>query len=128
MKSNNTRFETQFFKELRREGVHFRTNVKDLVGKPDLAIKKYTMVVFLDSCFWHACPNHYEIPKTNKKFWEEKLFRNRRNDAKVTQWYKRNKWTIIRIWEHAVNINFDRCVKTAAKRIKCKIASSKIHA
>ncbi|WP_412070631.1 hypothetical protein [Peribacillus simplex] len=24
----------------------------------DISIKKYNTVIFIDSCFWHACPEH----------------------------------------------------------------------
>lgn len=123
VKSKNTSFEMHFFKEMRREGLYFRTNVKDLVGKPDFAIKKYKVAIFLDSCFWHACKRHSVIPKTNNKFWKEKFVRNKRNDARVTQWYKRRGWTIIRIWEHDINSNLGWCAKMTSKQIKHKIAS-----
>ncbi len=51
-------------------------NAKDLKGKPDIAVKKYKVVVFIDFCFWHVCPLHSNIPKTNREFWEAKLARN----------------------------------------------------
>ncbi|WP_356948169.1 hypothetical protein [Fictibacillus fluitans] len=57
-------------KELWRRGFRFRRNVKDLFGKPDFAIKKYKVVIFIDSCFWHNCPVHGHLPKTNVEYWQ----------------------------------------------------------
>lgn len=63
--------------------VRFRKNVKSLFGTPDIASKKYKIVIFVDSCFWHLCPEHGNIPKTNIEFWENKLIRNRQRDCEV---------------------------------------------
>ena len=60
-----------------KQGVRFRKNVKYLFGTTDIAIKKYKVVIFVDSCFWHYCPKHGNIPKSNVEFWEKKLTRNR---------------------------------------------------
>lgn len=111
VKSSSTRLEKYVTKKLWGRGLRFNKNVAALVGKPDIAIKKYRMVIFLDSCFWHGCPYHSEIPKTNRSFWKEKISRNRANDKKVTRWYKTNKWEILRYWGHSVNKRPDKCIK-----------------
>ena len=111
IKSSKTRLEKHITKKLYGKGLRFHTNVTDLVGKPDIAIKKYKMVVFLDSCFWHGCPWHLEIPKTNISFWKKKITRNKANDRKVTKWYRTNKWRILRYWGHSINRRPDQCIK-----------------
>ncbi|WP_342005079.1 very short patch repair endonuclease [Terribacillus halophilus] len=83
--------------------MRFRKNVKDLFGKPDIAIKKYKVVVFIDSCFWHSCPIHGNRPKSNSVFWENKLNRNIQRDKEVTNFYLKEGWSILRIWEHDIN-------------------------
>ena len=42
-------------KELWKKNIRYRRNVKNLYGRPDIAIKKYKLVIFIDSCFWHNC-------------------------------------------------------------------------
>lgn len=59
-------------KALWRKGLRFRRNVKDLPGRPDIAIKKYKLVMFIDSCFWHGCRLHQVQPKTNAEYWAKK--------------------------------------------------------
>lgn len=56
VKSKNTKIEQKVCKEIWKKGIRFRKNVKDLKGKPDISIKKYKIVIFIDSCFWHGCP------------------------------------------------------------------------
>ena len=41
-----------------RRGVRFRKNVKSILGTPDIAIKKYHLVVFCDGDFWHGKDYH----------------------------------------------------------------------
>ncbi|MGE5371706.1 MAG: very short patch repair endonuclease [Solirubrobacterales bacterium] len=100
VKNKHTKFEDSVTVELWKRGHRFRRNVKDLPGKPDIAIKKYRIVIFLDSCFWHGCPQHCRMPKSNVDFWERKMERNRQRDAEVTQYYCESGWHILRVWEH----------------------------
>src|SRR5699024_2138727 len=86
--------------ELWNKGYRFRRNTKDLFGKPDISIKKYKVVIFIDSCFWHQCPMHGNIPKTNTEFWKKKLKRNVERDKEVSEYYIEKNWYIKRVWEH----------------------------
>jgi DNA mismatch endonuclease (patch repair protein) len=63
--------ENEVSKALWHKGIRFRKNVKSLFGNPDIAIKKYKIVIYVDSCFWHYCPEHGTIPKSNTEFWEK---------------------------------------------------------
>lgn len=92
--------EDDICKALWQGGLRFRKNVKDLPGKPDIAIKKYKIVIFLDSCFWHKCPKHFKQPKSNLEYWIPKIENNVKRDLKINEYYKQNKWKILRIWEH----------------------------
>lgn len=97
-------------RELWNRGIRFRRNVKDLKGKPDIAIKKYKLVIFIDSCFWHVCPIHGNIPKSNKSYWKEKLFRNQKRDTEVTKYYLEKGWKIKRVWEHEVKNDLEKVI------------------
>ncbi|MFL7939216.1 very short patch repair endonuclease (plasmid) [Priestia megaterium] len=95
-------------RELWKRGIRFRKNVKSLFGKPDIAIKKYKIVIFIDSCFWHACENHGRRPKSNKEFWNKKLNRNKNRDKEVQNYYLEKGWHIKRIWEHDIKNDFEQ--------------------
>jgi len=93
-------------RELWKRGIRFRKNVKSLFGKPDIAIKKYKIVIFIDSCFWHACEAHGRRPKSNEEFWNKKLDRNKNRDKEVQNYYLEKGWHIKRIWEHDIKNDF----------------------
>ena len=71
-------------KLLHREGYRDRLHQADLPGKPDLVLKKFNTVIFLHGCFWHLHKNckRATVPKTNKKYWNKKLDKNKKRDSK----------------------------------------------
>ena len=71
-----------------------------LRAKVDFAFPKLRLAIFVDGCFWHACPIHATKPKHNAAFWREKLAGNRRRDALVTRTLRRAGWRVLRVWEH----------------------------
>jgi len=112
IRSTNTKIEKDVTKALWNLGYRFRKNVKTLPGKPDIAIQKYKIVIFLDSCFWHKCPEHFKKPKSNLEYWEPKIKRNIERDAEINQYYKDNNWHILRIWEHEIKkTNFQNTIE-----------------
>lgn len=87
----------------RQNGVTgWRRNYK-LFGKPDFTFPAQRTVVFVDGCFWHGCPRHGHIPKTNKKFWREKIQRNMARDRKVSRTLRVRGWHVVRVWEHSLS-------------------------
>ena len=117
VKGKETKLENLVTKELWKKGFRFRRNLNDLPGKPDIAIKKYKIVIFIDSCFWHKCEYHYKAPKTNKEFWENKIAGNRHRDLEINQYYKKQNWYILRIWEHEIKENFDKTIENISSFI-----------
>ncbi len=118
IKSKKTKLENNVTTYLWRNGYRFGKNVKDLEGKPDIAIKKYKLVIFIDSCFWHKCPIHYKPPSTNVEFWENKMSGNKKRDSKVTDYYKNKKWNILRIWEHELRNDFEKTMHKVIRFIE----------
>ena len=67
--------------------------------------------MFVDGCFWHACPKHGTIPKTRTAFWHRKLYGNRRRDILVSRILRDTGWTVLRLWEHETETNVAACVQ-----------------
>ncbi|EFU43868.1 DNA mismatch endonuclease Vsr [Paenibacillus vortex V453] len=109
-----SKMEDKVSKELWKRGFRFRRNIKDLPGKPDIAINKYKSVVFLDSCYWHLCEIHGHIPQSNIEYWSKKLLRNKERDRMNTELYIDSGWHILRIWEHQIKDDFNDTVDTIA--------------
>jgi DNA mismatch endonuclease (patch repair protein) len=110
IRSRNTKMEDIVCSKLWHRGLRFRRNVRDLIGKPDIAIKKYKVVVFLDSCFWHSCTQHGRVPETNQEYWRKKLERNQARDKEVNEYYASKGWHVLRVWEHDLKSDFDGTV------------------
>jgi len=110
VRNKDSKIEILFRKEIWKAGFRYRKNPTNYFGKPDLVLKKYKTVVFVDSCFWHGCKRHREFPKTRKRFWENKISGNIKRDKKVNSHYKKVGWSIIRVWEHDVKNNLNKIV------------------
>lgn len=100
IKNKNSKIETLFCKELRKHGIKYHKNSAKYFGKPDIVLKKYNFVIFIDSCFWHGCKKHCRIPHTKKVYWIKKIGQNIKRDKEVTKHYRKIGWKIFRVWEH----------------------------
>jgi DNA mismatch endonuclease (patch repair protein) len=81
-------------------GFRFRKNVKDLPGKPDIALPKYKTVIFVHGCFWHGhdCKRG-ALPKSNFEFWKEKIAGNIERDERNIIELEQQGWHVIVIWD-----------------------------
>lgn len=116
IRGRDTKPEVALRKKLWQLGLRYRLGAK-LPGKPDLVFPKHRVVVFIDGCFWHGCAKHMVEPKSNKKFWLNKIQRNKARDAEVNRILKKSGWNIIRIWEHEIRADIQSCGVSVSKRI-----------
>ncbi len=56
--------------------------------------------MFVDGCFWHACPKHASWPKINAKWWRAKIERNVARDRDTDAKLRAAGWKVIRVWAH----------------------------
>lgn len=92
--------EIQLRRELHRRGVRFRLHRRDLPGRPDIVVVKLRLVIFVDGCFWHGCPEHLVAPKANAKWWADKIAGNRERDARKDAELRTMGWNPLHVWEH----------------------------
>lgn len=88
---------------------------RGLPGSPDLVFSRSRVVVFVDGCFWHGCPDCKGVPVQSGRFWADKIQRNRIRDAHVTQTLIRSGWNVFRLWEH--DLRDTRRLEQAVSRI-----------
>lgn len=110
IRGRDTKPEVLLRKALWETGLRYRLNYK-LTGKPDLVFVGKRIAVFVDGCFWHGCPDHCQAPATNKRFWKEKLARNKTRDKDVNEALSAQGWSVLRFWEHDIKENLESCVK-----------------
>ena len=110
IRSKGTMPEKLLMRELQKREIYFASHVNSLIGKPDIVFRRKNIVVFVDSCFWHACPYHFSKPQSNKRYWTPKIKRNKERDKEVNQYYRKNGWKVLRFWEHSIKRNIEKCV------------------
>lgn len=76
---------------------------------PDFVFARSQVVVFVDGCFWHCCPQHFQYPQANASWWAEKLAANVSRDRFVNRSLRRAGWKVIRFWEHELKRRPDTC-------------------
>lgn len=96
---------------LRLDGITGWRRHQRLPGRPDFVFRRQRVAVFVDGCFWHACPRHSTMPVNNRRFWAKKLRANVDRDRLVNSWLRSDGWRVIRIWEHALVKEPTRCVR-----------------
>lgn len=68
--------------------------------RADLLFPGPRVAVFVDGCYWHACPQHGTTPKSNTSWWAEKLAANVRRDRDTDTQLDSIGWLSVRVWEH----------------------------
>jgi DNA mismatch endonuclease, patch repair protein len=68
--------------------------------RPDIAFTARRVAIFVDGCFWHACPEHGRNPAVNDWYWSPKLRKNVERDRAADEMLAAAGWSVVRIWEH----------------------------
>jgi len=123
IRNKDSKMEIRLRKELWKEGYRYRKNVSGYFGKPDILLKRYKTVVFVDSCFWHGCKKHFKLPTSKVKFWKNKIEKNITRDKKVTRYYKNKGWKIVRVWEHELKKDLSKAMKKIIKSMSKRVKS-----
>jgi DNA mismatch endonuclease (patch repair protein) len=107
IKSRDTKPEMVVRRYLFKKGLRYRTHVKRLPGRPDVAIKKYKLVLEVRGCFWHG---HAEcrdgrLPKSNTEFWASKIQSTIDRDARNLRDLEAMGYSVHVIWECEIKAN-----------------------
>jgi len=84
-------------------GLRYFVNRRPLPGlrrTGDLVFPRRRVVVFVDGCFWHRCPEHFRMPAANPDYWEPKIARNVARDRETDRRLAEAGWRVLRFWEH----------------------------
>jgi DNA mismatch endonuclease (patch repair protein) len=100
----DTKPEMALRRALHGQGLRYRKDYRlDLDGarvRPDIAFTARRVAVFVDGCFWHACPEHGTKPASNTWYWGPKLARNVERDRAADAALVAAGWQVVRVWEH----------------------------
>ena len=86
---------------LHRMGYRFRLHRKDLPGKPDIVFSSRRKVIFIHGCFWHghSCKRGSRVPKTNVRYWKEKITGNVERHSNQVSELSEIGWKELTLWE-----------------------------
>ena len=101
IKSKNTKPEIKLRRALWARGCRYRVQFGR--EKIDIAFPKKKVAVFVDGCFWHGCPLHSKLPKSNTLYWHPKLSKNKERDKEKQLRLVNEGWLVLRFWEHELS-------------------------
>lgn len=107
-RSRDTKPELALRSILHSRGLRFRVDCSPLKGvrsRADIVFSKAKIAVFVDGCFWHGCPKHFIMPKTNSDYWSTKIGNNKIRDKRVDKTLEDAGWSAMRVWEHEDSIS-----------------------
>jgi DNA mismatch endonuclease (patch repair protein) len=113
IKSSNTKPELLLRNELWKLGFRYRLNVSKLKGKPDIFLKKYKVIIFVDGEFWHGykwAEKKAKI-KSNSKYWIKKIEQNIERDIRNNEELKLLGYKVLRFWEHEIKKDLANCIQ-----------------
>ena len=108
IKGRDTRVEVLIRRFLFAFGYRYRKYYKRYPGHPDILLPKYKTAIYVNGCFWHGhdCRLNRGV-KSNNRFWEEKIRRNRARDERNHRDMIALGFRVIVVWECAVRLNSD---------------------
>jgi len=82
-------------------GYRYSLRHKNLPGKPDIVFPSRQKVIFVHGCFWHGhkCARGDRVPKTNRDYWQRKIFRNTERDEATLSALRNANWRALVVWE-----------------------------
>ncbi len=101
IRSGDTKPEMLVRRYLHSQGFRYGLHNHKLPGSPDIVLRKYKTIIFINGCFWHGheCCKYFRLPKSNIEFWQTKIERNRQRDIETIETLKAKGWRVITIWE-----------------------------
>jgi len=83
------------------KGMRYRVHAADIPGRPDIAVRRHKLAIFVHGCFWHGhedCPRG-RLPKSRLDYWGPKIDANKKRDAAIAEQLKREGWHQLVVWE-----------------------------
>jgi len=120
VKSKDTKVEIKARHWLFKHGLRYRKNCKDIVGRPDIAIKKYKIAIFIHGCFWHGHENckNFRLPSDHGDYWRKKIQANIDRDSRNAESLKKSGWKVFVIWECQLKKDIDSTMEILLLEIR----------
>jgi DNA mismatch endonuclease, patch repair protein len=124
-RTRDTPGEVALRKLLHHLGYRYRIDhpLPGLRRRGDIVFPGDRLAVFVDGCFWHACPEHQSWPKQNADWWRQKILGNVERDRDTDRRLSEAGWTVVRVWEHEPPEDAARRVSRTIRRLRASRAA-----
>lgn len=116
IKGKHTGPERTLRSALRKAGYRPIMHDRRLPGRPDFVFWRARIVVFVDGDFWHG----WHFDRWRQKLtpaWEAKIAANIERDRRNFRKLRACGWSVVRIWEHQIETDLDKCVERVAVHV-----------
>lgn len=119
IRGKNTAPELKLKKAIWAAGIRYKSSRRKLLGKPDIQLLRYKILIFIDGDFWHGYdwPKRRERIGSNRAFWIPKIERNMQRDRQVTYALQLQGYTVLRFWEHEIKAEFGKCLRQILEEV-----------
>lgn len=135
VKSKDSRAELALRRALHARGVRYRLHAPDVMGRPDLVLRRYKIAIFVDGDMWHG--NAWRLRgksdlaslfPTRTEWWTSKIQANMARDETVNVALTESGWHVLRIWESSILHSTEAAAELIATQItSLKAAPSAYH-
>lgn len=98
----NSATELRFIEIMRKHKIFGWWRGIKLPGQPDFVFPRERLVVFIDGDFWHGNPRKFRLPKSNVKYWTQKILSNKRRDIRINRLLRSRGWSVFRFWQSSL--------------------------
>lgn len=113
---------------LHAKGFRYRLHSRNLPGKPDLVLRRWSAAVFVHGCFWHGhvgC-RYFRLPGTRTEFWARKIHGNIERDEQAVDALSRLGWRVFIVWECALRDEMEAALGDLEGLIRSHSAGAEI--
>ena len=132
IKSKNTGPERRLWRALRKAGLYYRRHARvgvwrtytcDALARLTKSLDNVVswpqprqIAVFVHGCFWHGHAGCYRTPRTNVRFWEDKVRNNTRRDRRAAAAAKNDRHIVVTLWECEDDARWARKIQSAVRK------------
>ena len=109
-----SKIENQFAQTLKKSGLKFERNCRDLPRTPDVVFREQKLAVFFHGCFWHS---HHCQKEPKSEEWRENLREIKDNDNKRLNDLASARFQTLIVWECEWNADSERIINLIADRL-----------
>ena len=104
IRSKETKAEKTVFRYLREQKIYFQKHYTRAPGKPDIALPRKKLAVFIDGDFWHGRTfDKVVLNHAPDSYWVTKITRNMERDYQQRASLEAAGWKVLAVWDSDLN-------------------------